>query len=80
VDNIWPQLEGIFRDVFDDPKLSISPATTAQDIPMWDSLAHINLVMAIESEFRIKFALGEIQELQNVGEMAALIQKKTAKA
>jgi acyl carrier protein len=43
----------------------------------WDSLAHINIVVAIEKKYRVKFALGELQDLKNVGEMADLILKKT---
>lgn len=70
------RLGGIFRDVFDDPGLVITQTTTADDVAGWDSLTNINLVFAIEREFHIKFALGEIQELKNVGEMANLIVKK----
>src|SRR5437773_12563052 len=71
-----PQLESIFRDVFNDPRLVIKPETVASDVPDWDSLTNINLIFAIESEFKVRFALGEIQELKNVSEMAALIMKK----
>ena len=71
-----PQLESIFRDVFNDPSLAIKPETVASDVPDWDSLTNINLIFAIESEFKVRFALGEIQELKNVSEMAALIMKK----
>jgi acyl carrier protein len=80
MDNLMPRLEDIFQDVFDNPKLSVTLQTTANDVPGWDSLTNINLIFAIEREFNIKFALGEIQELSNVGEMAALIQKKMGKA
>lgn len=69
-------LESIFRDVFDNPQLQVTSETTAKDVPGWDSLTNINLVFAVEREFRIKFALGEIQDLNNVGEMVLLIQKK----
>lgn len=71
-----PQIEAIFRDVFDSPDLRVTSGTTARDVPGWDSLTNINLIFAIEREFKVKFALGEIQELNNVGEMAALISKK----
>jgi len=70
------RLGGIFQDVFDDPSLIITHTTTADDVPGWDSLTNINLVFAMEREFHIKFALGEIQELKNVGEMANLIARK----
>ncbi len=77
MNDLMPRLQNIFQDVFDDPGLVITEATTAKHVPGWDSLATINLVFAVESEFKIKFALGEIQELKNVGEMAALIEKKS---
>jgi acyl carrier protein len=73
------KLEGIFRDIFDEEDLKISNETTAEDIEDWDSLAHINLVVAIEKEFNVKFALGELQLLQNVGDMVELILKKFSK-
>ena len=72
------KVEKIFRDVFDDETLHIKRETSARDIEAWDSLAHINLVMAVEREFGIKFALGELQNLKNVGDMIDVIEKKTA--
>jgi acyl carrier protein len=75
-----PRLRAVFQDVFDDPHLKITATTTAADVPAWDSLANINLIFAIEREFNVKFALTEIQELGNVGEMAALIREKTVSA
>ena len=80
MEELMPRLEGIFQDVFDDPTLAIGPTTTASDVSGWDSLTNINLIFAIEREFKVKFALGEIQELNNVGEMVALIGKKQERA
>jgi acyl carrier protein len=77
--DLMPRIEKIFQDVFDEPALAVNAQTTARDVPGWDSLTNINLIFAIEQEFGVKFALGEIQELNNVGEMAALIQKKKSK-
>jgi acyl carrier protein len=76
MDEIMTRIQTVFRDVFDDPQLAVTAASTASEVPGWDSLSNINLVFAIEREFKVKFALGQIQELSNVGEMAALIQKK----
>jgi acyl carrier protein len=76
MDELMPRLQTVFQDVFDDPKLAIAPGTTANDVSGWDSLTNINLIFAIEREFNVKFALGEIQELGNVGEMVSLIRKK----
>lgn len=80
MDNLLPQIESIFRDVFDNSRLNVTPETTARDVPGWDSLTNVNLIFAMEREFKIKFALGEIQELNNVGEMVLLIQKKMERA
>ena len=72
VEDLFP----IFRGVFDDDKLVVSEATTASDIKDWDSLAHVNLVVAIEQRFGVRFALGELQGLKNVGGMLELINRK----
>ena len=70
------RLTPIFRDIFDREDLVLTPALTARDVAEWDSLSHIRLIVAVEKEFGVKFALGELQSLQNVGEMLALIEKK----
>lgn len=75
-----PDLQEVFRDVFDDSELTITDATTAEDVPGWDSLTHINLIIAIERKFGIKFATAEISNLkadgQNIGSLVSLISKK----
>lgn len=77
-DEILSQLQPIFRDVFDLPDFVLTPETNASDVEEWDSLTHVNLVVAVEQHFKIRFALGELHDLQNVGEMADLIRKKLA--
>jgi acyl carrier protein len=69
-------LQAIFQDVFDDPDLRIGPSSNASTVPGWDSLAHIRLVTAIEQQFKIRFALGELEQLKNVGEMMELMERK----
>ncbi len=69
-------LQSIFQDVLDDPALRIDRSSTALTVPGWDSLAHIRLVVAIEQQFKIKFALGELEQLKNVGEMLDLMERK----
>jgi acyl carrier protein len=69
-------LQTIFQNVFDNQDLHIDRSSSASTVPGWDSLAHINLVVAIEHEFRIKFALGELDQLKNVGEMVDLMERK----
>jgi acyl carrier protein len=76
VNNTLQQLVPIFQDVLDDDSLAIDATTTAQDVDGWDSLAHIRLVVSIEKAFSLRFSAAEISELQNVGDMAALIVKK----
>jgi acyl carrier protein len=69
-------LRSIFQDVFDNPDLHIDRSSDALSVPGWDSLAHINLVAAIEQKFKIRFALGELEQLKNVGEMLDLMERK----
>lgn len=73
------QLTPIFRQVFDDESIVITRETTADDIDGWDSLSHMNLVAAVELKFNVRFALGELQSLKNVGHLADLVDKKLAK-
>jgi acyl carrier protein len=77
---IQQRVQSVFRDIFDDENLVIGPETTAKDIPGWDSLSHISLVVAIEKEFKIRFSLMDLKQLQNVGEWLALIRQKTTGA
>jgi acyl carrier protein len=78
MDDIIVRLEPIFRDVFDQPELSISRESSAKTVEGWDSLTHVTLVMAVEQEFKVKFGLGELQDLENVGGMVDLIRRKTS--
>jgi len=70
------EVQEIFRDIFDENDLVIADNTSSDDIDDWDSLNHINLVSAIEKEFHIKFALGELTTLKDVGAMIDLIVEK----
>jgi acyl carrier protein len=74
--SIYPQLTDIFRDTLDEPDLVLTPELSARDVDTWDSLSHIRLIVAIEQEFRIKFGTREIDGLNNVGELASLIETK----
>jgi acyl carrier protein len=73
------ELTVVFRQVFDDNSIVIARNSTADDIDDWDSLTHMNLVIAVELRFKIKFALGELQALKNVGDMLDMINKKIVK-
>ena len=76
---ILQELTPLFRDVLDLPDLVLVADSNAHNVEGWDSLAHVNLVVGIEKQYKIKFALGELQGLKNVGEMASLIGKKLNK-
>jgi acyl carrier protein len=77
-EDISRRLTEVFRDVLDNNSVVLSRETTAADIEEWDSLAHISLLVAIEKEFTVRLDLIEIKQLQNVGDMLDLIQRKLA--
>ncbi len=72
----FEKVQEIFRDIFDDQDLVIEASTSSNDIEDWDSLNHINLVVAIEKEFKIKFNFSELSGLKDVGAMIDLILVK----
>jgi len=76
---IFNRIQDIFRNVFDDQKLIIERSTNSESIEDWDSLNHINLIVAMEKEFSTRFSLEDIQGLKDVGEMADLINKRINK-
>lgn len=75
---ILEQLSEIFKDVLDNDSIQLTPATTANEVEEWDSLYHIQLVVAIEKHFKIKFTASEIQSWKNVGDMVTNVQTKLA--
>ena len=80
MENLTDQMQEVFRDVFDDEELTLADEMTALDIDGWDSLMHINLIIAVERRFGVKFATAEISGLkgddQNVGTFCRLVEKK----
>lgn len=75
-EEVFDKLNEVFRDVFEDDDITVNDDTTADDIDGWDSLEHINLMNAIEQEFDIKFTMGQIVSMKNVGEMVDIIISK----
>ncbi|MCF8448414.1 MAG: acyl carrier protein [Taibaiella sp.] len=73
---IIKDVNDIFIDVLDNEDIKLTTATTAIDIDEWDSLNHIQLVVAIEKHFKVKFNTTEIQGWKNVGEMCSAIEKR----
>ena len=73
---ILKKVNAVFVDVLDDEKIILTEATTANDVEEWDSLNHIQLVVAVEKKFGIRFTSREIQSWKNVGEMVDSISAK----
>jgi acyl carrier protein len=65
----------VFRDVLENPDVVVSDTTTAADVPEWDSLSHVQLVVAIEKRFKLRFTAAEIQGFKNVGEMCGALAR-----
>lgn len=74
------KLTGIFRAVLNHPDLTLSDELAAPDVPGWDSLNHLTLIVTIEEEFGVKFTAREVSDLHNVGELKALIDAKLGTA
>lgn len=75
-ETVFEALNQVFQDVFDDDEIQVGNSTTADDIEDWDSLEHINLIVAVEKRFGIKFNMGEVTTMKNVGEMADIILQR----
>jgi len=73
---IYDRLNEVFHNVFFDDEIKVGPTTSAPDIEGWDSVAHVNLMVAVETEFGIQFTTQEQEAMQTVGDMAAIIAKK----
>ncbi len=73
---IFERLDEIFRDVFDDETIRLDYDTTSDDIEDWDSLTHISLISAVESEFKMRFKMKEVSTMKNVGEMLDIIAER----
>jgi acyl carrier protein len=74
---IYAKLTDIFHDVFDDDSIVLRPEMSAKDLDGWDSFNNINLIVAAETRFKIKFKTSEVEALENVGSLVSLIQNKT---
>jgi acyl carrier protein len=72
---VYPELQTIFRDLFNDPNIVVGPQTTAADVDGWDSLSHVELIRRIEKHFGVKFSLKQASKFANVGDMVRCIEE-----
>jgi acyl carrier protein len=77
-EQIYAQLTEIFREVFEDQSVVPRPDMKASDVAEWDSLNHINLIIAIEVRFKIKFKTSELESLRDVSHLVEIIERKLA--
>jgi len=75
-DEILKKVNDIFIDILDNEDLVLTYETTANDVDDWDSLNNIQLMVAIEKQFKIRFTLQEVESWENVGEMIDSIVSK----
>jgi acyl carrier protein len=74
--DLLSEVQNIFRDVLDQPDLVLDRGSNAETVEDWDSLTHISLITTIQRRYKVKFALGELQGLKNVGDLLDLLEKK----
>ena len=73
---IYSKLTDLFRELFADDSIVLTPQTTANEIEGWDSFNHISVIVAVETRFGVKMSTGEIENLANVGALVSAIQSK----
>ena len=73
---VLSRVQDLFRDVLDDEELVLTDATTADDVDEWDSLSHIQLIVAVEKAFKVKFTSKEILSWKNIGELVDCVLSK----
>jgi len=78
-DVVLAQLQPIFQEALNQPDLTVTRSSNANNTKNWDSLAHIELIEMVERHFKVRFALGELQDLKEVGDLIDLIVEKSAK-
>ena len=74
--DIYAKLTDVFRELFADDDIVLTPITTAADIEGWDSFNHLSVIVAVETRFGVKMTTSEIETLANVGALVAAIEKK----
>ena len=79
--DLHEEVVAAIRDVFGEPDMVLTEASTAGDVEAWDSLMHLNVVIELERRFSIRFTTAEISKLkeegQNIGSLVRLVASKT---
>jgi len=78
-DDVLAQLQPIFEEALNEPGITVNRGSNAYNTRNWDSMAHIALIEMVEAHFKVRFALGELQDLKEVGDLVDLIMEKSAK-
>jgi acyl carrier protein len=73
------RITAVFQEVFSDGSLQLSDATTFTDVPGWDSLAHVKLISALETEFDAKFSVRDVMKMTTVGAIRQAVETRAAK-
>ena len=77
-DSVLAELQPIFREALNNPEVTVDLRSNATNTPDWDSIAHIEIVELTELRFNVRFALGELQDLKEVGDLVALVVQKVS--
>lgn len=78
-EHIYSEIQSIFDDLFTE-NVKVRPDLSARDVPEWDSIAQIRLILSIEKKIRVRFELGEVEAARNLGELVQVIQKRSGMA
>jgi acyl carrier protein len=73
------RLENVVRKTFQLAQKEISEEWSSDNIPGWDSMGHLSLLLAVEKEFNIKFEIDEMFQITTLKDIDCLIQKKEKK-
>ena len=75
-EDIFKKITSLCIEVFNNPELDLKLNSTAVEIDEWDSLSHIQLILEIEKAFKVRFSLGELQDLKNIESLVFLVNTK----
>ncbi len=76
--DVMSRLTEVFQEVFEDDDLVLSETTSAADIPEWDSIMHVSLLLAVEGEFDVTFNTSEVSGMKNVGDLKTMLTERGA--